>query len=234
MVNFGVRRRPILFAGMIYLGLAGAMLSDEEKPKKTAAEVDPTCKKADETFEAALRVAEDVATRAKRDAAAARLKTYKSQLALATKSGDFDKATAIKAAIEVMEADPEGIRPKPKDVLKFEGHSYALIRDPVTWHIAKRRCEDMGGYLACLESPKEIAFIANALKVAGADAWIGCSDEEKEGAWTWVNGKPASLPGANPDNAHGAEHHMHWNKGLSTWHDYPAGVRIFYVCEWNQ
>jgi len=167
----------LLVFGVMGTLSAIALANDPPKPPKPAAEVDATCKKADETVTDALRRADEISERTKREAAVVRYRTYKAQLALATKAGDFDRATAIKAAIDLMEADPDGYRPKPKDVVQFEGHSYALIRDAATWHVAMARCEQMGGHLACLETPKEAAFITNLSYLAKVYAWLGCSDE---------------------------------------------------------
>lgn len=130
-----------------------------------------------------------------------------------------------------MQTDPNSVRQKPKDILKYNGHQYALIRENVSWHKAKNLCEQMGGHLACLETPQESAFVADLLKKSGTDAWIGCSDEE--GEWKWINGKPATLPGAGLDNLRSVEHHIHWAAGVSRWNDNAAGARMGCVCEWE-
>ncbi|MCK8215269.1 hypothetical protein LW982_17945, partial [Erwinia amylovora] len=75
-----------------------------------------------------------------------------------TKSGDFDTSSLIKS--KITEAEAAGVaRQKPKNTVKFNGHEYALIDEKVTWHTAKKRFEEMGGHLACLNTPSESAFL---------------------------------------------------------------------------
>lgn len=69
----------------------------QDYPVKVASDIDPMCKKADVAFNNAIRIADDLCLKSKREAAAARLKVYRSQLSEITKSGDFDKAPAIKS-----------------------------------------------------------------------------------------------------------------------------------------
>lgn len=201
---------------------------------QTAAELDPVCRNADDAFEKALHIADEVCVKSKRDAAATRQKTYKSQLSLATKAGDFDRATAIKAALDQIENDTEHLRPRPKETTAFGGRQYAIIRELVTWHVAKARCEQMGGRLACLESSSEVEFITEMLRKSNVNAWVGASDEMKEGDWKWINGKPAKLGHAKLTNAYGCSHHLAWNRDTVQWTDALAGAKYFYVCEWTR
>ena len=59
------------------------------------------------------------------------------------------------------------------------GHKYKVFKEKVTWHEAKKRCEDMGGYLATMTTKGENKFVA---KLTGNDqTWLGATDEKKEG-----------------------------------------------------
>ena len=151
---------------------------------------------AEEKFAADVAKAENDLAKVKQAAAAARIKVYKDKLSEATKAGDFDKATQIKARIETLESEPEAKahkRPRPKDTVRFDGHAYAMIKEPATWHVAKQRCEEMGGHLVVLDNPKETPFLTEMLKKAGvASAWIGATDELIEGDWKWVDVKLSS------------------------------------------
>ncbi len=191
--------------------------------------------------DAAIAKAEQEAAKARKAAAEVRLKAYKERLAEVTKAGDFDKAVAVKARIEQLEKEPEGALPKsptppkrarPKDAVKFGGHAYALIKEPATWHIAKLRCEEMGGHLAFINSDGEEAFIG---KLCGkTTAWIGATDEGEEGKWHNIDGTPLSLTHALYDNAGTGEHWMTWDGISQHFNDLSTNARGSYVCEWDR
>jgi hypothetical protein len=113
----------------------------------------------------------------------------------------------------------------------FGGHTYAVFQDKLTWHVAKRACEAMGGYLACIETKEEDDFITKLCN--GKDLWLGGTDEEREGDWRWVNGAPVEYKNARFDNHEGGQHHaMFWAPG-NRWDDHNAGARMGFVCEWE-
>lgn len=192
--------------------------------------------------DAAAAKAEQEAAKSKKAAAEIRLKAYKDKLAEITKTGDFDKAQQVKARITQLENDPEGEshkpekptkRPRPKDTVKFGGHTYALIKEPVTWYTAKHKCEEMGGHLVILDSPSELKFVVDLCKKAEASAWMGASDEESEGDWRWIDGSDASklvAPFVSP-NKHNIENFLCFSASLNMLNDCGSD-RLFYVCEW--
>jgi len=113
----------------------------------------------------------------------------------------------------------------------FEGHEYALIPSQMSWYEAKRWCSEQGGYLACIETHAELAFLWN--KVVGANRpgaphleslnpsehhyWVGASDSAREGKWRWITGTDvdvsmfhrAGIPGhkSQPTDNRWGEHH---------------------------
>lgn len=179
--------------------------------------------------------------KARKVASTARLKAYKDRLTEITKTGDFDKAQTVKARIEELEQEAEDGTPKteksakrarPKETVKFGGHSYAIIKDAATWHVAKRRCEEMGGHLAIVERDGEKAFLLDLVKSLSLKAaWIGASDEEFEGNWKWVDGTEAKVSGRF-DNENGGEHFMelHTEFGFND----QTYIREAYICEWDR
>ena len=68
----------------------------------------------------------------------------------------------------------------------YRGHKYFCSRFQKRWPEARKMAEDIGGYLAVIEDEEENRFIAS--KLMGTPAYIGLSDEEKEGDFRWVNG----------------------------------------------
>ena len=161
------------------------------------------------------------------------LKIYESALDAATRAGDLDRALAMRDKVKLYERLSGESSRRPERQVEFGGHSYALINEPVTWHVAKQRCEAMGGYLVCIETPEEDQFIAKLCQ--GNDVWLGGSDEEKEGEWRWVTGHPIEYkhPGFSPDNHMGVQHHLfYWSRGI--WDDHCAGARYPFICEWGR
>jgi hypothetical protein len=92
------------------------------------------------------------------------------------------------------------------------GHSYYIYYSPIvnewpylnvdhtndiTWHDAKAAALSMGGYLATITSQAEEIFLqstsafAGAVKGEGIRAWIGLTDSNIEGEFSWVTGPEA-------------------------------------------
>ncbi|MDB5385948.1 MAG: hypothetical protein JWM11_1594 [Planctomycetaceae bacterium] len=181
------------------------------------------------TYAAAVAKADNARFFAVQKANGDRLAALKKAMSEATKAGDFDTATALKELVATAERDG-AIRPKPKNIVKFGGHEYAVIQEPATWHIAKKRCEEMGGHLVVCETPEESAFILELS--AGENVWGGATEEENEGDWRWIIGNAKfTLP--NKFNGDGGR-----SRALMTyqkeWDDNPPSVRNKYFCEWDK
>lgn len=127
----------------------------------------------------------------------------------------------------------------------FNGHGYELVPDPASWHVAKKKAEDAGGYLVVITSSEENEFVMELVKKSTkggfADVWIGLTDEKKEGEWRWVNGEKMTfnnwLP-SNPDNAGywaGSENcvHLLHNQAGFGWNDYSGDGRFVYIIEYD-
>ena len=205
-------------------------------------EGDKFLEKADEKFEQAAERTQQAFAKSMREAYETRLKTYRSILAAATKAGDFDRATAVKAKIEEIEAERDEIVEEPagkkkatkisRDALAFGGHHYALFPEHVTWHVARTKCEELGGHLVCLETPAERAAI---FELCGkTSAWVGATDEVTEGEWRWVNGVPAVNLDARIENGSAIEHNLAYNANDGRLDDWAGGARIAFVCEWDR
>lgn len=227
------RFRAIQCSVVCVLWCGALVCGDEPKPTEPKPISAPAIQSAEKRFAEEIARADEAYKKARRVAAESRLKVHRDRLAELTKKGDFDGATALKARITELETvHADAVRPRPKDVVRFDGHSYALIKEPATWHVAKRRCEEMGGHLVTFESPKEAAFVARLCADGDADAWIGASDEEEEGRIRWITGAEMNLK-IQADNANGHEHHIQWLARIADWNDNPAGMRCRFVCEWD-
>lgn len=72
------------------------------------------------------------------------------------------------------------------------GSTYQLIQGYYTWDQAKADAVARGGHLATITSEQEWKNITGQLGAGfavGHEAWIGATDEEKEGVWKWITGE---------------------------------------------
>ena len=220
---------------LMFCGFAGSICA-EDPPVVKPLLLDPV----EDRYSTQVGKAEADFQKVKKTAGDARVKAYKDRLTEVTKAGDFDKAVALKARLVELEKDSEveGVkakRPRPKETVKFDKHSYALIRESVTWNVAKRRCEEMGGNLVCLETAREAEFIS---QLCGTNtAWLGASNEEGEHEWRWVSGTPLQPSDAwvlndsktEPQKACGL---TYWSN--KQFDDVALNLRLSYVCEWDR
>jgi hypothetical protein len=65
----------------------------------------------------------------------------------------------------------------------FGGSEYYCSLNTATWADANTICENNGGFLACIGSEEENAFLANLLTLQSA--WIGLNDLDMNGEFTW-------------------------------------------------
>lgn len=232
----------LLFWPTVICVLVGSLVSGDDPPstktsvsaeQHAAFDADPVVKKANAAFEAEMKLVESVYFTAKRKATEKRLAVYRAQLKAFTKAGDFDKAMACKAALESSGLDFS--RPQPKDLVKFDGHTYALITEPATWYVAKRRCEEMGGHLAYCKSGKEYAFL---YKMSGKNSiYLGATDEEREGLWRWHDGTLWMPNTWETDNGGsgslGPQHFLTLDGNRNVLNDVSGSERLPYICEWD-
>jgi hypothetical protein len=124
-----------------------------------------------------------------------------------------------------------------KEATKFNGHSYKVFsseEDRVPWPVARKRCRQKGGYLACVESREEFDFLVNLLENSYG-GWVGGSNSHAgrgDAGWSWVTGEPInpSLWGETEPNGEEATF-LRPEYGLD---DALAGYRWRYICEWGE
>ncbi len=124
----------------------------------------------------------------------------------------------------------------PSGAKAFKWHHYLFVAEKKKWHEASRACEEMGGHLVTITSREEDEFVFKLTN--GNNAWIGCTDEEKEGRWTWVTGERFSYKNwadGQPDNHDHDPFGFYWEKTPGRWADVsdrflgPLG----FICEWE-
>ena len=90
---------------------------------------------------------------------------------------------------------PKG--PPVEGAVKWNGHWYAFIVDPLSWSEAKARCKQYGGHLIIINSEEENEFawkMANEQGKRQAKIWLGASDPQGDRVFKWgpPNGKRLS------------------------------------------
>lgn len=112
----------------------------------------------------------------------------------------------------------------PSEAQEFNGHYY-LICSPnqvTTWEEASAYCQNLGGYLATITSQEENTFLTSLITGAGRrSAYIGMSDKEEKGNWTWVTGEAFSYHNwreNEPNNDDGDEDYV-MIYGDGSWND---------------
>jgi hypothetical protein len=145
-----MRHRKLLVVFMLFVSTTvAAELAEKWRKRISGVNV---------VYTAAVTKADNARFFAIQKANSERLSILKKTLSDATKAGDFDAAALLNEKVRLAELD--GIsRPKPKNIVRFGRNEYALIEDKVSWHTAKKRCEEMGGHLVTFETPDEQAFI---------------------------------------------------------------------------
>ncbi len=125
----------------------------------------------------------------------------------------------------------------PDDAVEWQGRHYSFFSDSLSWHDAKKKCEEMGGHLVTITSEEEGELVS---RLAGnVRVWIGLTDEKKEGSWRWVTGEKFDYSNwgpRSPDNFGNAEHYVWVQKiagGTRVWNDAKGGWPNAYVCEWE-
>jgi Leucine-rich repeat (LRR) protein len=130
---------------------------------------------------------------------------------------------------------------------EYQGKRYQVFKNVVSWQQARDNCTAQHGHLAIVRTAAEQAFLVALLKSANMDAaWIGASDERKEGDWTWIDGTKVTFADwdkGQPNNKPPGEHYAaivlnyqgNWLNGR--WSDQPAKSAqhptIGYVCQWD-
>lgn len=72
----------------------------------------------------------------------------------------------------------------PDDAIEYNGHSYSLISEILSWNQAKEYCERVGGHLATITSAAENNAITSMLSAKDSAYWIGA--ECTNGEWKWI------------------------------------------------
>ena len=137
-----------------------------------------------------------------------------------------NEETGKNGDVTVTEAQLQELQGLAASEAELDGHRYFLFDEVVTWKEAKKLCEQTGGALATVNGWPEQAVLQSLIQAGELEHyWIGASDEEAEGAWSWVTGEEFSCAywdSYQPDNADGAEDYAVISRSFGNkWNDYP-------------
>ena len=121
--------------------------------------------------------------------------------------------TAAPAESEVPKDVPPAEEPEPEEQEPVEMVStYEFVKANISWNAAKQRCEEMGGYLAVINSPEELIRVtALAERNDVGYIWIGLHRINGELVWEkeasdgsyyfrWADGEPSEFDGDTPED----------------------------------
>ncbi len=114
---------------------------------------------------------------------------------------------------------------------EYAGNRYFCSLTPATWNDAKILCKLNGGDLAKITSAEENHYISS--KLMGQTAWIGASDERREGVFEWIDRALVSYSNwasGQPNNGGGNEDYVELQpNGL--WNDNSENVSREFICQ---
>ncbi|XP_078146522.1 uncharacterized protein LOC144537835 [Centroberyx gerrardi] len=125
--------------------------------------------------------------------------------------------------------------------IEFNSNWYYVSNERKTWEESRQDCLRRGAHLVIINSKEEQKFLAGLNK----RVWIGLTDREEEGTWTWVDGSPPTTAywgQTQPDNGDNvrqssvrtedcAELYNDYSHPLNKWNDLPCDVKISWICE---
>lgn len=129
----------------------------------------------------------------------------------------------------------------------YNGRTYYIIDESMTWKDAKIYCEQFGGHLATITSEEEQNFVSGLIADGHKDFyWLGGTDSLSEGTWKWITDEPWDYSNwceNSPDNYGNTENYLgiirletRWASGLgkvNSWNDFAeeAAPLMGFVCE---
>ncbi|XP_055361241.1 CD209 antigen-like protein C isoform X2 [Betta splendens] len=137
--------------------------------------------------------------------------------------------TEIQMLLKQKKACPDGWR-------RFGCSCYLLSSQSGPWTDGRDDCRSRDAHLVVIDSSKEQTFVSGITKKA---AWIGLSDRDQEGTWTWIDGTPLTSTSAQfwgtdqPDNIglNGDEDCGHIRADTAQWNDLSCDDSLQWICE---
>eukprot|EP00092_Neocalanus_flemingeri_P049722 GFUD01057247.1.p1 GENE.GFUD01057247.1~~GFUD01057247.1.p1 ORF type:complete len:219 (+),score=43.29 GFUD01057247.1:62-718(+) len=89
--------------------------------------------------------------------------------------------------------------------------SYVFLGEPLTWHEARDKCKELGGYLVEINSKGENDLLRSTVIDMGwqdlkLDFWLGLNDIEEAGTWVWDHSQKGVNEGYSKMGHNGSSH----------------------------
>ncbi|NQW48120.1 MAG: protein kinase [Planctomycetes bacterium] len=132
--------------------------------------------------------------------------------------------------------------PETQLSFQFNGHSYCVFLEPVTWGEAQKSCEAAGGVLARVETAAENKAIVAAIQARNTGAaylWIDGFKAGPDDAWSYGDKTPVAFFARNPEETTGSSNGprslaIGIVPPVSYWAAVDSRTRANgFVCEWN-
>ncbi len=110
------------------------------------------------------------------------------------------------------------------DVIDFGSTWVIGVNKGMTWSAARNYAKSLGGDLAIINSATKQSAVNAKVSTIG-EAWIGCTDEAREGEWKWVDGTRLSsgytnwAPGEPNNTGSGEDYGYIYNTNNFKWND---------------
>jgi hypothetical protein len=120
--------------------------------------------------------------------------------------------------------------------VKAGAKDYCVVKTRRNFGDAAKDCDRMRGRLAVIDDAPKSGALAKVLASPwgyGSGMWLGCSDADKEGAWT-CDGKPmayASWAPGQPDNQLALDDCAEWLADSGQWNDAACDQKLGFVCK---
>ncbi len=143
------------------------------------------------------------------------------------------------ASVQAQQTAPPSAPPSPipADARWHNGKWYrAYLEEKTSWRAAEAKCQAVRGHLASV--PDSATWMVLKQLAAGRILWLGATDEQSEGLWKWLNGKPVVFQAwgpRQPDNWRGIQHYLCTTRP-GEWDDIQHDGDKFvigYICEWD-
>lgn len=140
------------------------------------------------------------------------------------------------------EEDINASKYSPAKTFDYNGHRYEIYSDVVDWQTAEKICRNKGGHLVSVTSSSENGVVFDNIKnLTNERYWIGASDLQLEGKWSWSNGEIINYTNWNssePSNSDGVEDYAEINASTGKWNDlrgYGCTYRsVGFICEYDE
>jgi hypothetical protein len=115
---------------------------------------------------------------------------------------------------------------------EYKGHRYHLL-DPKEWTEQNKEAQSNGWYLVAIGDKEENDFIRATFAGPRGNVWIGLTDANSEGRFSWTNGEPLSYAfwaPNEPNNDQGDGNYVHMYE-TGHWNDDRDSRKFFAVAE---